>query len=111
MESIVDPMIMFYKKECEALLHILELREQQIEEMREERRRIRLEYEALQVWAEEQEQRANALHDVIDVMVERYTDGNVRRDLIEAFNEVANDLDIELELFEVVDLTEDSDNE
>lgn len=111
MESILDPMIEFYQRECNAYEHIVELREQEIAELRAEIARYRSQYDALEEFANEQETRANALHDVIDVMIERQTYGEVRRDLIEAFNEVANDLGIDLELYEVIDLTSDSDEE
>ena len=111
MEGILDPMMTFYKRECDAYEHIVELREQEIAELRAEIARYRIQYDALEEYATEQETRANALHDVIDTMIDRQTHGDVRRDLIDAFNEVANDLGIELELYEVIDLTSDSDNE
>lgn len=107
MQSIVDPLVMFYKHQNEMLLKLLKAREDEVIALREERDLLRERTDQLENFADEQEQRANALHDVIDVMIERQTYGNVRRDLIEAFNEVANELDIELELYDVIDLTSD----
>jgi hypothetical protein len=96
MEAICDVMVMFYKDNLERMEKLLNLIEQQSAELKIENVALKRQYETLEEWANTQELRANALADVIDRFIVNSGDG-VQRDLMEAFNEVAEDLDVDLD--------------
>lgn len=111
--AIIDPLVQFYKDCLERAEQRIWLLEMQYEEVKAERQQLQRQYDTLEEWATSQEFRANALHDVIDGFITRETTASIRRDLLEAFNEVANELDIDMgdvhQPFEEIDLTSDSD--
>jgi len=97
MEALVDCMVTFYKEKYERLENLFEALKVNYKSLRQDNLNLRRQYEELERYAEEQESRANALHDVIDGYINRSGPG-IRRDLMEAFNEVANNLDIDIDL-------------
>lgn len=101
-QAIVDSMVTFYREHYERIERHYEVLKRVYRQCRQELYQLRSQYEQLEEYANEQEQRANALHDVIDLYINR-NGRNVRRDLLDSFNEVANDLGIELDDFSDTD--------
>lgn len=97
--ALVDPMVTFYREQYERLSNQYNVLKRVYRECRHELYNLRTQYEGLEDYANEQETRANALHDVIDTFINR-NGRTVRRDLLDAFNEVATELGIEMEDFE-----------
>lgn len=97
-QALVDVMVTFYREQYERLQQHYDVLKRVYRECRHELYQLRTAYERLEDYANEQEQRANALHDVIDLFINRHG-RNVRRDLLDSFNEVAHELDIELDEF------------
>lgn len=89
-------MVTHYKEKYERLEFLIEVLQSNYRALREDYLSLKRSYDQLEEWANDQEQRANALHDVIDTFINRNGVG-VRRDLLEAFNEVANDLEINID--------------
>lgn len=113
--ALVDCMVTHYKEKYERMENLLKAVQENYRSLRQDYNSLTNSYQRLETWAEEQEQRANALHDVINSFIDR-NGPVVRRDLLESFNEVADDLDIDLdqildndseEEFDVIDLTND----
>lgn len=112
-QALVDCMVTFYREKVERLENLLEVIQANYRSLREDYIHLKANYERLEDWAHEQEQRADALHDVIDSFINR-SGTTVRRDLLDSFNEVANDLDVDLDLSGIesdfsLELIEDSD--
>lgn len=98
-------MVTHYREKYERLEHLMEILQTNYRSLREDYEHLKNNYARLEDWANDQEQRADALHDVMDRFINRHGAG-VRRDLLDTFNEVATDLDIDLE-----DVFIDSDND
>ena len=96
-QALVDVMVTHYKEKYERFERLMTALQNNYRVLREDNERLRRAYDVLEDWAIAQEQRANALHSVIDTFIDRNGE-NVRRDLMEAFNEVATDLDVNLDL-------------
>lgn len=93
--ALLDPMITFYRETLERTKRILKATQIAYKACKKELQELRLSYDRLEEWAESQEQRADALQTVIETFVNQ-NGRQVRRDLLDAFNEVATDLGIEL---------------
>jgi len=94
--ALIDPMMTFYREQYERVCREYEVLRRVYRECKHELYNLRNQYERLEEYATEQEERAAALHSVIDHFISR-NGRNVRRDLLDSFNEVANELGIELE--------------
>lgn len=110
MEAILHPVLQFYKDNLESSLDLIEILEDQRTELKDENRRLRQRIEDLEIRVAEAEYRADALRRVLDVMAER-TERTVRRDLLDAFNEVANELDVDLDMEQLSSDMEDFERE
>ena len=98
MEALVDCFVTFYRENYERLSRQYDVLKSVYRECRQELYQLRNQYERLEEYAEEQEQRANALHSIMDHYINNHG-RTVRRDLLDSFNEVANQLGVELEEF------------
>lgn len=101
-QALVDCMVTFYREQYERLEQHYDVLKRVYRQCRHELYQLRNQYEELENYANEQEERANALHDVIDRFITR-NGRNVRRDLMDSFNEVANELGIELDILSDVE--------
>ena len=113
MDPVLYHMTLFYKAEIEALEAKIVRTETRVAALELENERLNYEknslsrqYERLEEYADEQEAKANAIHDVVDEMINRSGEG-VRRDLLDSFNEVARDLGIDLDIWETETLQSD----
>lgn len=100
--SLVDPFVTFYRENYERLADQYNVLKSVYRETCAELYQLRNQYERLEEYAQEQEQRANALHDIMDHYINHHG-RNVRRDLLDSFNEVATQLGVELEDFSDAD--------
>jgi len=94
--ALVDCMVTHYREKYERLERLMIALQENYRGLREDYHHLKANYERLENWANDQEQRADALHDVIDRYINRSGPG-IRRDLLDAFNEVANELDIDID--------------
>ena len=95
-QALVDIMVTHYREKYERLDVLTKILESNYKELRKDYRHLQSAYDRLEEWGNDQEQRANALHDVLDNYIERSGAG-VRSDLLESFHEIARNLDIDLE--------------
>lgn len=105
-QALVDCMVTHYREKYERLTHLMEVIQNNYRSLRQDYVHLKNSYARLEDWANDQEQRADALHDVIDRFINR-NGPRVRRDLLESFNEVAADLDIDLD--EILAQSDDDD--
>ena len=110
MEAILQPMLLWYKDQLDTSCELLELLGKQRQELTEENRELRQRLDHVHIQLAEAQYRADALHRVLDVMVDRQA-GQVRRDLMDAFNEVADEIGVELEMSDVETEMEDFERE
>ena len=92
-------LVNYFKKDLEAAIVRLEAAERMNRQLKVEQARMNRQYEELERWAVAQEARADALHEVIHGFIDNSTT-NVRRDLLEEFNRVAEELDVDLDLWD-----------
>jgi len=104
--ALIDPMVTYYREQYERMEQWYHVLKRVYRQQQQELYQLRNEYEELENWANDQEERANAMRAVINRMI----DGNprdVRRNLLEAFNEVARELQVDLS----DEIDDDSDSE
>lgn len=101
MDAILDPMIIFYKTQLERAQEFIELLEKQNRELLQERDQLSRSFERLEIYTEHCEARLEYLRDVLNRHVDNATN-NVRRDLLDEFNQVARDHNIEYNEIELL---------
>lgn len=94
--ALVDCMVTHYREKYERLEHLMNALQANYKSLREDYIHLKSNYERLEDWANEQEQRADALHSVVDSFINRSGPG-VRRDLLDSFNEVADELGVDID--------------
>jgi Lhr-like helicase len=99
MDAITLALVEYYKRDLESAIHRLELEERRAMKLAQEVKLLTRQYHALEDFAQEQEQRADALAQVINGFIENTTN-EVRRDLMDEFNAVARELDIDLDVWD-----------
>lgn len=108
MDSFTLVMMEFMAAETNAAVEKMDKALEELARLKEAHANLITQYDRLEDWAIGQEARADALHDVIANFIERAGPG-VRRDLLAEFNEVADDLDLDID--EVIDLVSDTESE
>ena len=96
MEAILQPIVTFYRESLEKVERKYESLRAAYEELLLERRHLMQSYERLEDYATEQDARLNALRDVIDRFIDQAT-VNTRRDLLDEFNAVAREHNIDFD--------------
>lgn len=108
-EALVDVMVQHYKTELEAANERISRLDALVKECQDECKALRKQYERLEEYTDEQERRADVLHEV----VERFIDSSTRevaRDLLGELNAVAENNGIDIDINTGVDeLMYDSD--
>ena len=109
MDAITQCLIEYFKRDLEAAVKRLEAAERENRKLRQDYINLQRSYDGLEEWANDQEARADAMRDIINGFIDNSTN-TVRRELLQEFNRVANELDIDLDISddeETIDLMED----
>lgn len=107
-QALLDTMVQFYKSEIESANKRIDELQRQFESSQKEVRSLRRAFDRLEIYTNEQELRADVLHDVINRFID-VQDRHTARSLIEEMNQVAAEHDIDLEVFLNQDTESDSD--
>lgn len=96
MESILDPMISFYRSQVQLLERELQIVEEHNKQLKRERNAARRAFDRLEDYVVDCETRLEYLRAVLNLHVDRAT-RNVQRDLLDEFNEVARQADVDFD--------------
>lgn len=108
-QALVDTMVTFYRETLDRMSTLLENLRQENIKLREEYDYLNNSFVRLELHAAEQEERAEGLYLVVSRYLRR-CGREIRRDLMDEFNDAANDLDYDV--FDgLIDLMESEDEE